>query len=232
MINSKKKSILITGSSDGLGRSLALKFASMGYDIILHGRELSKLNETKNLISNFNVKCEFVVGDLSNEDTIQKLVSAGKKYEIKILINNAGLYFNDKFNQTSDEIFKKIIDVNFLANVKLIRNFFNYFSTKDNSLIININSISGVNPSYLESAYTASKHALRAFSKSIQIDASNYKTDILDIYLGAMQTKMTNNRSDYHKFIDINEASDLIYTMSTSYKSLKINEIYIGRKLY
>jgi len=232
LINSNKKSVLITGSSDGLGRSLALHFASMGYDIILHGRELCRLEETKKQILDFNVNCEFVSGDLTKDDTIEKLFSIGKKFEIEILINNAGVYFNEKFSQTSDEIFKKIIDVNFIANVKLIRYFLNFFMTRESGLVININSIAGVNPAYLESAYTASKHALRAFSKSIQIDASKYKTEILDIYLGAMQTNMVRDRIDYDKFIDTKEASDLIYTLSKSYRSLKINEIYIGRKHY
>ncbi len=231
-INFKKKSVLITGSSDGLGRSLAYKFACMGYDIILQGRELGKLEETKKKILDFNVKCDIVTGDLSNDVTIEKLFSMGEKFEIEILINNAGIYFNEKFTQTSDEIFKKIIDVNFLANVKLTRKFFNFFLTKGNGLVININSIAGVNPSYLESAYTASKHALRAFSKSIQIDASAHNTNIIDVYLGAMQTNMVKDRGDYEKFIDTKEASELIYTLTKSYKSLKINEIYIGRKLF
>ena len=70
----KRKSILITGSSKGLGESLALVFSQNNYDIILHGRNEKNLTKIKNKILENNVECQVVRGDINSNRTIYDLV--------------------------------------------------------------------------------------------------------------------------------------------------------------
>jgi len=74
-----RKTILITGSSRGLGKSLALAFASKGYNIILHGRNEERLNAIKEDVLRNKVNCPIVVGDIVDEKTITNLTACAKK---------------------------------------------------------------------------------------------------------------------------------------------------------
>jgi len=66
-------SVLITGSSKGMGENLALVFAEKGFDIILHGRNEENLENIKRKILEKNVSCYIVVGDIRDNETIKRL---------------------------------------------------------------------------------------------------------------------------------------------------------------
>ena len=87
-----KNWVLITGSSRGLGKALALVFASNNYDIILHGRVTDDLETTRNKILKKGVNCDVIQGDLNYIETIDKLYEVAKDKGASILINNAGLH--------------------------------------------------------------------------------------------------------------------------------------------
>ena len=84
------KCVLVTASSKGLGKSIAKVFSENGYDIILHGRDISKVIDTKKEIEKNGVKVYEVVGDLKDEETIQSLFDISKD-RISVLVNNAAI---------------------------------------------------------------------------------------------------------------------------------------------
>lgn len=224
--------MLITGSSRGLGRSLSLAFASKGYNIILHGRDKDRLNSLMKQVRMNNVDCRVVIGDISEEKTIDALTRCSEETNVDILINNAGVYLNKPVDAMSSYEFKKIIDVNLVAPVLLTKNIFELFKRKCSGLIININSIAGKKSSELESAYCASKHGLRGFMGAFQFEALKYNVPIINIYSGAMNTDMTSERGVAQKFIKTEEVAEFIYTVSQNYSSMRVNEIEILRKIY
>ena len=69
---------MITGSSRGLGRGLALKFAENGYNVIIHGRNKQLLSKVKKEIEKNNVSCHIVVGDLKSEEVLDTLSTIAK----------------------------------------------------------------------------------------------------------------------------------------------------------
>lgn len=231
----RRKTALITGSSKGLGRSLALAYACDNYNIILHGRDEKRLLKTQEDIifsPGFEQYCYAVIGDITSEKTINSLYQSAIQYDIDILINNAGLYAGNFLgNMTSEEI-ERIIDVNLIAPIQLIKRIYPIFQKKKEGLIININSMAGKYPNELEVAYCASKHGLRGFSTAFQNEANRDNIRLIDVYLGAMQTEMTKKRSDYDKFIKTEEVADLIFRISKEYKSLRITEVDLIRRKY
>lgn len=232
----KIKTVLITGSSRGLGKSLAFTFAKNGYNIILHGRDEENLKAVKQVISEKNdVNCEIVRGDITSNsalDTIDKLYEAADERNLDVLINNAGIHASEPFQDMDIGKFEDVLAVNLIAPIQLIKRIYPIFQKKKEGLIININSIAGKYSDELEAAYCTSKYGLRGFSSSFQIEANRDNIRLISVYLGAMQTEMTKGRMDYEKFIRTDEAADLIFMMCRDYKSLRITEIDLRRRIY
>jgi len=231
----KRKTVLITGSSRGLGRSLAFRFAHEGYNIILHGRNEKRLLKIQKDILSFpdsGEYCYIVMGDITERETINELHRVVKRLDINILINNAGLYARNFLENMASEEIERIIGVNLIASIRLIKKIYPIMKKKRSGLIININSMAGKYPDKMEAAYCASKHGLRGFSSAFQNEANGYKIRLIDIYIGAMQTEMTKKRSDHKKFMQTEEVADLILRISKEYKSLRITEIDLLRRIY
>ena len=224
------KTVLITGSSHGLGKKLAIVFAKNGYNIILHGRDKTSLRQVKKKIRKYGVRCDIIIGDITSEKTITRLSKISEKRGIGILINNAGIYEHKQFTDSCN--LKKIIDVNLMAPINLTHKVFPIFQQKHSGLIININSIAGKEGKDGESAYNASKHGLSGFSKSLQFDATRYSIRVMDIYLGAMDTQMIKERKWVGKPIKASDAAELIFSISKEYTSMRITEVHLCRRIY
>lgn len=104
-----KKTILITGSTDGIGLETAKKLISLGHKVLIHGRNLSKLQDVQKLLGG---EVESYLADLSSFDDIKKLANdiKSKHKKIDVLINNAGVY------KTSNPITKDGLDVRYMVN--------------------------------------------------------------------------------------------------------------------
>jgi short-subunit dehydrogenase len=224
--------VLITGSSKGIGASLALIFAQNKCDIILHGRDTESLLNLKANIVEHKVRCETVVGDITDYKTIDQLKDCAEERGLNILINNAGIYVKKSFLDTSINEFKRLIDVNYLSIVMLTQELFPILKRSKRSLIININSVAGKVGASEEAAYSASKHALKGFSDSIKFDATKFGIRIMNVYLGGTKTQITQGRDSFDKLIDPAHASETIYNLSKIYDSLKISDVDLERSSY
>ena len=87
-----KKSVLVTGSSRGLGREIALKFASEGYHIIIHGRDSKALEQTIQGILQLGGTYTKVEGDLRDRSTIARLGNVSRDHGVSVLVNNAAIH--------------------------------------------------------------------------------------------------------------------------------------------
>jgi short-subunit dehydrogenase len=226
------RTIIITGSSRGLGRSLAIVFAKNEYNIILHGRDENALIQVKEEVLRNGVDCDTVRGDITSEETIERLFEIAEKRNLDGLINNAGIYVNKPFHDTAPEKFRQVIEVNLLAPIILTKKIYPIFQRKKSGLIININSMAGKYGSEGESAYCASKHGLRGFTRSIQFEANRDHVRVFEVYLGTMNTGMVEGRRDPEKCIQTAEAAEFIYGMIQEYPSMKIDEVDLSRRRY
>ncbi len=219
-----KKTVTITGSNGALGFELAKKFSVNGYDLILHSR---KNNKKKFLALKTNIS--YVTGDIGKDNTLNKIFIKIKKIKSNVLINNAGIYLNKSFKNTNLKQIDEIMNVNFITNIKLIKKI-SKLNYKD-FLIININSIAGISGSANETIYSASKHALKGFYDSLEKE-SGHSFSIMNIFPGAFKSKISKKRPDYSKLMSPNEIADIIFKNVKNYSSLKINNIFLKRKIY
>ena len=165
--------ILITGCSSGLGQAL-----------------FNRVWEDDTLTPFAHYRKEHgdphaLIGDITDSDFPEKLDNHIRKYKIDCFINNAGIYQGD------------IIDTNLGSQIRMLQVVYKYFLEREKGRIININSVAGLYPSANESIYCASKFGLKGFSKSIQLEAVGTGIEVTDVYLGGVQTRMTQGRDNY-----------------------------------
>lgn len=227
---SENGTVLITGSSKGLGKELAIVFANNCYDIILHGRDKCNLETIKEIISEIGVNCYISNGDLRLEETIEELYRLAKENNISILINNAGTNIklqNDKcdlklhLNDIDDRQIEDVLYTNLIMLIKLTKRIYTLFLDKGYGTIININSLSGLEFHELRSIYCASKWGLRGFTNTFRLEAERHNIKVLDIYPGRIKTK------PYFTYgFEPIEIAQKIYD---TYKNTGINELILDQ---
>ena len=183
---------VITGASRGIGKALAYKFASGGYDLILTcEKNIKILDDIKIDIENmFNRKVIIKKGLLEEKDLPN---------DIYILINNAGKCDYSLFQDISYDKYKEIVyanlDYTFLTT-KLISK---TMIKAKLGVIINISSMWGILGSSMESIYSMTKGAINALTKSLAKEFKDSNVDVLAFALGAVDTEMNSHLSDEEK---------------------------------
>jgi len=138
-----KKTILITGATDGIGKQIAYDLAMKGHSIIVHGRNEEKLNSTTEALKKQfpDSKIESALADFSSLDQVKQMAEdiTIRFSQLDVLINNAGI-FQTQFQKSSDG-FEMNIAVNYLAVYVLTKNLLNLIVNSSPSRIVNVSSI-------------------------------------------------------------------------------------------
>ena len=207
------KTVIITGTSSGIGLDLVKIFDSNGYRVISLSR-----NDLPNT-TNFSENVNHINFDITNNSDFNSLVVLIKsKYSnIDVLINNAGKLISKPFGDFSDSEFRSIYDVNLFGVVDLIKSLLPYFHEK--SHIVNISSVGGINGSSKFpglSSYSSSKGALNILTEVLAVEFKNGPY-INSLCLGAVQTPMLELAfPDYKASTTPAEMANFIYCFSTS----------------
>lgn len=209
----KLKNVLITGCGSGLGKSLVEQSIKYPVNIFPHYRS----GENDHLI-----------GDITNIKFLNNLSDHLINNNIDIFINNAAIYVSGYLIDNTDDEIVDLIYTNLTSQILILKRVYQFFNKKGSGLIVNINSLAGLYPSPKESIYCASKFGLYGFSKSLQLESIDTKIEVVDVFPGAMKTKMTSNRSNYDLLMDTDEVAETIYDMI--FKNHIINEFVIRRK--
>jgi short-subunit dehydrogenase len=209
------KNIFITGCGSGLGKTLF----EIGNDLNL------------NVYPHFRVydKNAAIFGDINDLNFLNSLPIFLEKNKINVFINNAAIYNNQFFLDITDEEIRNIINTNLTSQILITKRIYEHFKKQKFGLIININSLSGKYPSAKETIYSASKHGMYSFSKSLQLESIGSKIEIVDVFMGAMKTRMVEDRNNYNTFIDPKEVAKLIYDLIQR-ETIFVNEIVIRKK--
>jgi len=165
------KVAIITGSSRGIGKALAIALAKLNVSVVLNGRNPEKLKTTTDELRALGYKVHSVPGDVGKYDDCENLVNQTieKFGAIDILINNAGLAMEGSIANTAPEVFEKVFHTNILGVIYPTKAALPYLKKSKGSIIFT-GSIAGYIglPNY--SAYSASKMALTALSQSLKIE--------------------------------------------------------------
>lgn len=214
--------ILITGCGSGLGAALA-SAAEKVYSFEHNPNHIYRHYRTGgNALTD-------LCGDIAEWSFGERLSSYLRDNNIDTFINCAGRYSGEYLRDTSDASIDTLIKVNLTSQIKMIRRVYKYFLEKQKGLIININSLAGKYPSSGESIYCATKFGLSGFSKSLQMEAVGTGIEIMDVYSGGIQTKMTLGRSNYDSLMDVDEVAEQVIDLISD-KKYYVNEVVLRKR--
>ena len=167
--------VLITGASSGIGRSLAIEYATLGYDLILVARSKDKLIELKKEIG-VKVEVELCSMDLSKIDNCIKLHEQFS--DIDILVNNAGFGLFGEFEDLDLDKELEMIDLNIKALHVLMKLYLVDMIDKDRGQILNVASIAGFMSGPLMATYYASKNYVVSISEAVREELRKRKSKV------------------------------------------------------
>ena len=215
------KNILITGCGSGLGNALLKK--GLSFDCNLYP------NVRKDPSATWN-EDNFLVGDINDPTFRNEFSGFLNRKRIDVFINNAAIYKNGPFIDLDDATIVDVLNTNLVSQILMIKSVYKFFKENGYGLIINVNSLSGLHPSLNETIYCAAKSGLRGFSKCLQLESVNTRIEIIDLFPGAMKTRMTADRKGYEGFINPDDVADMIYNTIFCDKSYYINELVIRKR--
>ena len=190
------KLAFITGVTKGIGRTTAITFANAGWDLILLSRDLVMMEKLRDELSETQAKINLVECDLSDENKIEKSVKDSiNKYGCpSVLINNAGIAFNENLLDTSLKKWQEIMQVN-LTSIFQICSLIVPKMRKNGGLIINVSSHASYNPFPQWGAYCVSKSALAMFTRCLREEERSNSIRACTITLGSVNTPLWESES-------------------------------------
>ena len=220
------KVILITGGSDGLGRTLT-ESLSQENDVIILATNEQKLIE----VANSN-NCNYEACDVSNyklvEKSIKKIIDNFGR--IDVLINNAGLWIQEELELNDSDRINSVVDVNLLGVINCSKAVIPIMKNNKEGLIININSQAGINHKAERVVYNATKWGVTGFSKSLQDEVAKYGIRVTNVMPGMMKTNMfkkMNIQKNMDNGLDTKEVARLIEFIIDTPSDVMIPEVGI-----
>jgi 3-hydroxy acid dehydrogenase / malonic semialdehyde reductase len=192
------KIILITGASSGIGQACARLFAAQGAQVILSARRVDRLQILEDeLTKHYGACCLLLPIDVRDRVQVQsQLASLPREWRaIDILINNAGLALDTlPLSQGIEDHWDTMIDTNIKGLLYVSRAIMPNMIQRDTGHIVNIGSIAGHECYPNGNVYSATKHAVRALSKSMRLDMLGSAVRVTEIAPGAVETEFSEIR--------------------------------------
>ncbi len=194
-----KKTIIVTGGSNGIGQSIVEELAKNNYNIILnYNKSEGKAKKIQEELKKIGYEIEIYKADVSKREEVKKLVEyAIEKYKkIDVLINNAGISQTKLFTDITDEDWNEMINTNlnsvFYTTQEVVKNMIH----NKEGCIINISSIWGIVGASCEVHYSVSKAGIDAMTKSLAKELGLSNIRVNSIAPGIIKTNMIKNLSE------------------------------------
>lgn len=189
----KKKAAFITGSSRGIGRETAIRFARGGYHVIVNGRKESwELKSLKEEIEKWHVRCLVCEGDISKEKTAEGIFEKIREIfgGLDILVNNAGISYVGLLTDMTAEDWETVMGTNLTSLFHTCRYAVPLMRRQGEGKIINVSSVWGIHGASCEVAYSASKGGVNAFTKALAKELAPSNIQVNAVAFGAVDTQM------------------------------------------
>lgn len=189
------KVVWLTGASSGIGEALAIELAKEGCKLILSARRKNELQRVQKLAELSDDNCLLLPLDLEQYQDFENLknIALQKFNRIDVLINNAGISQRSLAIETSIEVDKRLMEVNYIGTVTLTKTLLPHFIKNKSGLIVTVTSAVGKIPSPWRSSYAAAKHALHGFFDSLRAECYQDGLRVLLVCPGFVATNVSVN---------------------------------------
>jgi len=195
----KNRVVIITGSSRGIGKSLALAFGKEGAKVVVNYVKSKELaDEVVKSIKDMGSESFSIKADVRKSDEVKKMVdeTIEKFGKIDVLINNAGFYRDSTVWKMSEEIWDEVIDINLKGTFNCTNAVINHMRKQEFGRIISISSVVGQIGVFGTSNYSAAKAGLFGFSKAVAKEVANKNITVNVLTLGYFDVGMLRRLSE------------------------------------
>ncbi|MEH6548104.1 MAG: SDR family oxidoreductase, partial [Sneathiella sp.] len=189
------KTAAISGAGAGIGRALARKLASNGCNLALSDISEDGLAETATLIENQHISCVTTKLDVSNREAAENWAEASiiEFGDIDLVFNNAGVTVVDNVNSMTYDDFHWVMNINFWGVVHGSKAFLPHLLGRRQGHLINISSLFGLVTVPGQSAYNASKFAVRGFTEALGQEVRGKGVGVSCVHPGGILTDIAKN---------------------------------------
>jgi uncharacterized oxidoreductase len=189
----KNSTILITGGTSGIGLELVKQLTEQGASIIVTGRKLEALNETKKKFP----KVHTFQSDVSNPEDIKALYKNITEQfpELNIIINNAGemRLIDLQDSSLTPENVSREIEINLSGTIQMVQQFLPHLLTKRSAAIVNVSSAIAFMPYSIAPVYSASKAGVRAYTKALRLQLEDTNVKVFEMIPPGVNTNLQND---------------------------------------
>jgi len=194
----KNKVAIVTGSSSGIGKAIALRFAQEGAMVVVAARRFYKCEETVAHIEAAGGRAVAIQTDISDESQVEQLINQTVHgyQRVDILVNNAGIFGGRRIAETSTEAFDDVMRTNVRGTFFCCRAGFAQMKKQGGGTILNMSSVAGVQAWSGTGTYSASKHAILALSKSLGDEGRSYGIKVSAICPGGVADELVDAKPE------------------------------------
>ncbi|MCH6556723.1 MAG: SDR family oxidoreductase [Nitrospirae bacterium] len=186
------KIAIVTGSSSGIGKAIALRFAEEGARVVIAARRLPLCKQVAAQIRERGGEAIVIQTDVSEEAQVDRLIveTARQCGRLDILVNNAGIGGGGHLADTSTSTFDRVINTNLRGTFFCCRAGFRQMLNNGGGTIINMSSVAGVEAWAGTGTYSASKHGIMALTKALADEGRPHKIKACAICPGAVADEL------------------------------------------
>jgi len=186
------RTAVVTGAASGIGRAIAVSLAKRGCHLALADIDEDGMAGTAELTRASGVRVSRHRLDVADRVAVAEFpgLVAAEHGGVDVLVNNAGVAIGGTFEQVSDEDFEWLFEINFWGVVRMTRAFMPLLHASDDARVVNLSSIYGVIAPPEQSAYSASKFAVRGFSEALRHELEGSNIGVTVVHPGGIATSI------------------------------------------
>jgi NAD(P)-dependent dehydrogenase (short-subunit alcohol dehydrogenase family) len=194
-MNLKSRTAIVTGAASGIGRAIAVSLAKRGCNLALADVDEAGLIENERMTASAGAKASRHRLDVSDRQAVAAFPKEilGAHAGVDLLVNNAGVALGGAFEEIAEEDFEWLFGINFWGVVRMTRAFLPLLRASDDARIVNISSVFGLIAPEGQTAYAASKFAVRGFSESLRHELADTRVGVTVVHPGGIATSIAKN---------------------------------------
>jgi NAD(P)-dependent dehydrogenase (short-subunit alcohol dehydrogenase family) len=193
------KAVLITGAGTGIGKALALHLAARGAKVVLNGRRAEKLREVKKQLREQGGESVIAPGDVAVYADCARIVqdAIAAFGRLDILVNNAGMVMEGELEHTAPEVFKILMETNYLGSVYMTKAALPWLKSAKGSVFY-VSTVAAKYGMARHSGYSASKMALTALAQALRVELNGTGVHLGVVYVGFVENEPDKTQFNVH----------------------------------
>ena len=194
-MNLRNRTAVITGAAGGIGRGIAISLSRRGCHLALADVNEAELARTAEIVASPGLRISLHRLDVADRAAVAALPAQVQAQHpgVDILVNNAGVAIGGTFDQVSESDFEWLFEINFWGVVRMTRAFMPALKASDDARLVNLSSVYGIISPPGQTAYSASKFAVRGFSNALRHELASSKVGVTVVHPGGIATSIAKN---------------------------------------